>query len=173
MCVWDVMLRSVIQTFCRRQATSKQVRRQEVQVVVKHPLQIRMHSPRFCKIPMTKHADQPTTNSATFYRIHVLPLLNAVFGNNSFSKMYVLHTQNNLCDVMDRILYWKVFILWYQQRHCLCLWVHNHYIYCMYNRTLPTYIQYVMYMLPALIVAAPAVNGLVTGLLQNVGIYLP
>ena len=53
---------------------------------------------------MKKHAGQSTTNSATFYRIHVLPLLNAVFWNNSFSKMYVLRMQNVLCNVMELIL---------------------------------------------------------------------
>ena len=78
MSVWDEMLCCVKQTFRRRQATPKQVRRQAVQVSVTHPPQIWLHSPRFCKIPMKIHADKPITNSATFYRTHVLPLLNAV-----------------------------------------------------------------------------------------------
>jgi hypothetical protein len=69
-----------------------------VQVVAVHP-------PAICKISKDKHTDQPAQEKrATPYHIHILPVLNRHFGNDPFSKMYVLYMWCILCKILKRSL---------------------------------------------------------------------
>jgi hypothetical protein len=70
-----------------------------------------------------KPADQPAKKCVTPYRIHSLPLLNAVVGNNSFSKLYA-HAGCFVRCCRGRYII-EVLILWSWQRRFLRLCIHN------------------------------------------------